>query len=243
MKALHLVLIAVLTCPSAFAMQGAGNAPSKKQAPAESAKPNANLAFVTEYVRELYAVENIRDSVNGGQSNGVTSDEMSNAIYFGTRMQIELRAEVKTLQEMRLAPPFDKLLQSIIGFDEHKIGLFQRLIDISSAFIGGPKPGVDYGKLAAEVPQLRAQLDDTDNALFEATPLIFETLVDSRGDSQNQISHLIITRAERAQLLSEIDANFGPKLDTKNRSYQVGAAVVLKAGLLKNLKSSDDPWE
>ena len=151
-------------------------------------------------------------------------------------MQLELRTQVGILRGMRLAPPFETLIPALIKFYEHKIELYQKLIDISSAFLRGPRPGVDYGKLAVEVQQVRAELDYTDNALVEAVPLIFQTLVDSRVDSQNHASHLLITGAERAQLIKAIDSDFGSKLDGKDRSYQVGAAAVLKAGLLKEFE-------
>ena len=217
----------------------------KKQVESRDAKAQASLAFVTEYVRELSAIENIRDSSEQSLMQGSPSDKFSNMIYGSTRMQLELRLDVNILKKMRLYPPFEKLVPSIVGFYERKIEIYQRLIDISNAFIGGPKRGVDYGKLAAEVPQLSAQLDYIDNALLEATPLIFWILVDSKADSQNHASHLIITRAQRAQLLSEINSDFASKLDEdeKDRSIQVGAAMVLRAGLLKDFKSSDDPWE
>src|SRR6266699_2637922 len=47
------------------------------------------------------------------------------------------------------------------------------LIEISSAFIGGPKPGVDYDELAAEMPKVRAKLDYLDRTLFDVAPLVF----------------------------------------------------------------------
>jgi hypothetical protein len=220
-----------------------GTASAKRQEGQLSAKAQASLAFVSEYVRELAAIEILRDSSEQSLKQGSSSDEFSNAIYSGTRMQLELRSQINVLRGMRLAPPFETLIPSLIKFYEHKIELYQKLIDISSTFLRGPRPGVDYDKLAVEIQQLRAQLDYTDNALLEAAPLIFQTLVDSRADSQNHISHLLITGSERAQLITEIDSDFGSKLDGKDSSYQVGAAAVLKAGLLEDFKSSNDPWK
>src|ERR1700732_3549148 len=102
------------------------------------------------------------------------------------------------------------------------------MIDISSAFIVAPQPDVDYGKLVAEMPKIRADLDYTDHALFDAIPLIFATLIDERPDSQNHVSHLIITKAERAKLLNDLTGDFGSKLDQKDQNYTVSAALVLK---------------
>jgi len=44
------------------------------------------------------------------------------------------------------------LIEGIAGFYEQKIELWQRMADLGTAFMGGPKPGVDYDKLAAEMP-------------------------------------------------------------------------------------------
>jgi hypothetical protein len=157
-------------------------------------------------------------------------------------MQLELRTQINILKGMHLDPPFETIIPDLTVFYTRKVELYQRIIDISSAFIGGPKPGIDYGKLAAEMPQVSAKLDDIDHSLFEITPLIFFTLVDQKTDTQNHVSHLIITRVERAQLLSDITTDFGSKLDQKDPSLQVATAVVFKSTLL-DYKSSDDPWE
>jgi hypothetical protein len=44
-------------------------------------------------------------------------------------------------------------------------------------------------------------------------------------------------------LLSDITTDFGSKLDQKDPNFQVGTAVILKDGLLKDFKSADDPQE
>ncbi len=121
--------------------------------------------------------------------------------------------------------------------------LWHQLIDICSAFVGGPKPNVDYGKLAADMPKIRAKLDFIDKALFEATPAIFMTLIDSKPDSKGNASHLVITKAERKDLIDKIDTDFGPKLDDKNANFTISSAWVLKKGLQKDFKSADDPWD
>lgn len=201
-----------------------------------------HLAFVNEYIRELNAVETIRASAEQVLTQGTSEERISNGVYSSTRMQLELRTQISILKGMHMNPPFETVIPNLTVFYTRKMELFKRLIEISSAFIDGPKPGVDYGKLAAEVPQVRAEIDDIDHSLFEATPLIFATLIDRRADAQNHVNHLIITKAERAQLLCDITTDFGSKLDQKDTSFQVGAAIVLKASL-QDFKASDDPWE
>lgn len=148
---------------------------------------------------------------------------------------------------MSLSRPFDTLISNLVVCHTHKIASYQRLIDISTAFISalteGPKPGVDYGKLSAEAAKIRAELDEIDHTVFQTAPLVFATLMDMKEDSKHHTSHLIITKAEREDLISSLNINFGPKLDEKDQNYMVGAASTLKVYLLKDFKCSDDPWE
>src|SRR5258708_1422454 len=143
----------VLALPSTFAVE----------------KPEtSHLAFVTEYIRELAAIENIRES--GQQELKQDPDGMfSNMIHSSTLFQLELGSQIKMLRSMRLNSPFDFLIPSIAAFYQRKVILWKRMGEISSAFIGGPKPGVDYDKLAAELPQIRGQLDFIDKGLFDAS--------------------------------------------------------------------------
>ncbi len=202
-----------------------------------------HLAFVNEYVRELAAIEDIRATGEQRLKEGVKDDNFSNLIYTGTRIQLELRAQIATLKNMRLNSPNEQLIPDLTAFYGQKIEVYQKLIDIASAFIGSPKPGVDYDKLAAEMPKTRAALDYVDDSVLQITPLVFVTLIDMKPDSKNHASHLTITKAERAKLVSDITNDFGAKLDQKNQNYTVSAAKVLRGFLLKDFKSSDEPWE
>ncbi|MFZ0863806.1 MAG: hypothetical protein WCA27_26625 [Candidatus Sulfotelmatobacter sp.] len=204
----------------------------------------SHLEFVTEYIRELAAIENLRAS--GEQElKRITKSEESYpiAIHTSTLMSLELGSQIRMLKRMHLNPPFDDLIPNITGFYEAKMALHQRLIEISKAFVAGPEEGVDYGKLAAEVPEIRARNDYIDQSLFESTPLIFATLIDPKEDSKHHTNHLIITKAERAKLIDDITTDFGAKLERKDQNFTIGAAKALKDYLLKkDYKSSDDPW-
>ena len=102
---------------------------------------------------------------------------------------------------------------------------------------------MDYSKLAAEMPQIRGELDFVDQSLFQAIPSIFGTLIDMKADSKGHASHLIITKEEKAGLISKLDNSFGAKLDQKGQNYTVSAASILKAYLNKDFKCSDEPWD
>ena len=202
----------------------------------------SHLVFVTEYIRELSAIENIRESGEQELKEDPNST-FSNMIHSSTLFQLELGSQIKMLRGMHLKAPHDQLIPNITAFYERKILAWKRMAEIARAFIGGPKPGVDYGKLGAEVPEIRAQMDFIDHALFEAAPSVFATLIDLKEDSKGHTSHLIITKEERAKLLDNLNTDFGTKMDAKVQNWSVSAASVLKGYLLKDFESSDEPWE
>lgn len=202
-----------------------------------------HLAFVKEYIRELSAIEDIRAAGEKQLKDGTKDAAFTAAIYMSTRMQIELRSDISMLRSMHLKKPFDFLVPDITAFYEQKVQLHQELIDIASAILSGPKPGVDYGKMVAKMPKIRAQLDDIDQTLFQAAPAIFGTLIDPKEDSKNHASHLLVTKAERKDLIDDLNLRFGAKLEEKEPNYTVGAATVLKGYFLKDFKCSDEPWE
>jgi hypothetical protein len=206
----------------------------------------SHLVFVTEYIRELSAIEDIRDSSQKELESKDKQDTMGtflNAVHASTLFQLELGSQVRMLKGMRLNRPYEWIIPSIVTFDENKIEAFHKIETISTTFLSGPKPGVDYGKLSAEMTKARASLDYIDKSLFQASPAIFSILIDTKEDSQGHASHLIITKAEREKLIGDIDLRFGTKLDAKDQNYGVSSASVLKDYLLKDFKSSGDPWE
>jgi hypothetical protein len=231
----------VMLCASAVAWsQGRKEAfPS----PPRKTEETSHLVFVAEYVRELTALDELHTKAKSGLDNEPTSEVFSEAIYYSTRMDIELKGDIATLKGMRLNPPYDKLIPGIVDFYATEDEAFRKLMEISSTMAAGPKPGVDYPKLGAEIPKLRARIDYIEQSLFEAvSPVIFLSLVDQKPDSENRVSHLLITKAERTQLIDQIDSSLGLKFDQKEFSYQVGGAKLLKEGLVgKGYKASDEP--
>lgn len=217
---------------------------SKKAVAKAKIPETSHLVFVTEYIRELSAYEEIRSAAQEELKQDTTdNDTLSTNVHSSTLFQLELGSEVRMLRGMHLNPPFDYLIPGITKFDEQKIVLWRRLSDICSMLLEGPRPGVDYGKFLAEVPKVRANLDYIDQSLFEATPGVFATLIDLKPDSKGHTSHLIITKSERQKLISDLNTDFGSKLDQKNQDYTVSAASVLRSYLLKDFKCSDEPWD
>lgn len=205
------------------------------------AQENTSLDFVSEFIRELGAVEKIR-STGEQELKEKDGNPFAGSIRNSTRVQLELRASIGMLNGMHLKPPIDGLPQSIIELYKQKIEFHQKLIDIASQFMAGQKPSVDYGKLTAEMPKITASLEYLDETLFKVTPVVFGALIDMKEDSQGHASHLTITKAERQKLIRDIKISFGSKLSAKNQNYTVSSASVLLSYLQKDFKCSDDPW-
>ncbi len=200
------------------------------------------LEFVKEFIRELSAVEEIR--ANGEQEQKGNPDAtFRNIIHSGTLFRLEIGSEIGMLETMHLNEPFDELIPDLISFQKQKIAVWARMVEIGREFATGPKAGVDYAKLGAEMPELRARLEFLDESIFKAAPMVVATLIDMKEDSKHHVSHLIITKAERVDLLENINTSFGRKLDSKDQNYLVSAASVLKGFLLDGHKGSDEPWE
>lgn len=210
---------------------------------ADGKEETPHRVFFAEYIRELGANDDVRAA--GEKELGEAKDDhekLSNAIHSSTLIQLELRSQIEALKTMTLNAPYEQVIPNIIDLYGKKVEAHQSLIDITEAFLAGPKPGVDFAALAAQMPKLRARLDYIDKTLFDACPLVFATLVDSKPDSKNHLSHLVITKDERAKLISKLDVEFGKKLTQKNQNYIVSQAIVLKTYLQKGFKSSDEPW-
>jgi hypothetical protein len=205
------------------------------------AAETSHLAFVTEFARELGVNEHMREL--GEKDVGEQgTDKNAAMIRSSTRIVLELTSQIAMLDGMTLDPPFDKVPAEIAAFYDQKIKIHNELIAMATAFMTGPKPGVDYSAFAAEAPKLTATLEYIERSLFQTTPLIFATLIADQPDNQGHMSRLRITRAERDTLVRSLQIDFGTKMDQTDQNYVVGSASVLRDYLIKKgYKCSDDP--
>jgi hypothetical protein len=205
-----------------------------------SAAETSRLAFVTEYVRELGVNEEIR--ALAAKEIAEPTDKNAAMIRGSTRIVLELTAQIGMLKGMNLNEPFDKLPGDIAEFYDQKIMVHNQFIAMATAFLSGPKPGVDYSAMMAEAPKLTATLEYFDRALLQATPLIFATLIDEKPDKDGHVSRLTITRAQRDGLVQSLQISFGKKLDLSDQDFTVASASVLRGYLSrKGYKCSDEP--
>jgi hypothetical protein len=102
---------------------------------------------------------------------------------------------------------------------------------------------VDYQTLMAKLPEIRAELDDVRKGLFDAAPMVFMSLIDMKPNSQNHVNHLIITKAEKADLRDQLNILLKDEPDRGDHDYYISAAMILRAALQKDYKCADDPWD
>jgi hypothetical protein len=212
---------------------------------AKTRKPETpHLEFVKEYIRELTLDEDLEVSTTKELSQAKTpGEQFATGIYTNKSIELELSSQVSMLKSMRLDPPYERLIPDLIDAYQIEIDLHQKLMEISSKFIAGPKPGVDYQALVAKVPQLRAELETTQKAIFQASPVVFMTLIDPKADSQDHVSHLVITKAEKADLQEDLDILLKDQSEHGDHDYYISAAMILRAGFLKGHKCADEPWD
>ncbi len=152
-----------------------------------------------------------------------------------TRIKSELNYSIQYLKKMKLNEPFDTLLPTTIDSYKKKYDLHDSVIKIATEFLSGSKPGVDYGKMTAMMPQIRVQIEYIDETIFQLMPLVFGLLIDMKPDSEGHMSHLNINTKQKQKLIDNINGYFGESLDLKGKNWTVNSASLLRAYLLKIL--------
>ena len=189
------------------------------------------LDFVKAYVRVTRAIEDVR-----GRAQSELKDKANNqfvdCVRNATLFQLELRAGVAQMNSIKLSGSVGGTPQLVAQFYEQMIDLYGQMGDICGAMVAGPQPGVNYGQLAAEMPKITAGLEYLDSGLFKASPLFFGVLISETPDKEGHASHLIITKAERDELVQSIDRSF-KNVDAKDANNLVSSVSIIKFYLTK----------
>jgi hypothetical protein len=193
-------------------------------------------AFADEYIRELSELQSISDDAQAEQRAQNSAEQMTNGVHFSSALVLAMRADIGMLKTVKTDP---ETVNSLIGLYQSQIQLHQRLIEICTIFLSGPKPGVDYGALMSEVPQIRAKLESTGKLYMVMSNLIFAQLLNKEPDPKGHVSRLNIDQAEREDLIRHINRSFGKHLNEKNQSFVCSGAWVLRENLQKPFTSSD----
>jgi len=212
-----------------------------RPATAVSPADSPHLQLAQEYIRQLGELEDLR-SEGEAELKDTKGSPFSSMIHYSTRVQIALQDDIAALKLLPLAPPSSDTVGLIQATHEQRSVIFGEMRKIAAKMMSGPEPGVNYGALAAQMPQLRAQLESIDESYVKLSVLIFGTLIDMKPDSAGHASHLIITRAQRQDLARQLRSSFGAKLRGQQQNGIVAAAGVLDDYLHKGWKGSDEPW-
>jgi hypothetical protein len=121
-----------------------------------------------------------------------------------------------------------------------KAELYGQLEKLCETFLRQQKPGFDYGSLSVAAPKINAELDYNDRNMFKISPAIAMMLIDTKRVTHGKLEHLILSKAERAELLEMVNGTAG--INLKNAKYGPASAdmvrVILKG---KGYKSADEP--
>jgi hypothetical protein len=219
--------------------------PSTGQSKPESPR----LEFVKEFVRQTSECERLRSEANEevhqaagtGQQN--SQSILLAEIHGSTAIALELRADLRMIQGKHFNPPFQDLVPALSELYREKLEYHQRLVEISKAFIAESDNVSDYNKMTAELPEIRANLENIDNTLAtKVSVLVFMLLTDMRKtNTEGKVDRLIITRADRDDLVRNITESFGDnKLKDMNALAIVAVSGIFRDSLKKK-KCSDDP--
>ena len=212
------------------------------------------FVLVTEYIRELWDLWAVQYTVDADMREDKANPETSSAATRGlatgirnsTRIIISLRTNIRELKQLRLTKrPFDTLLDMQARLYQQKIERHEELKTMSSQFLAGlagaAPPGLDLTKILKRFPEITAELEDIDRTCMQLTILWFGLLVDDKADSLDHCSHMVITRAQRDELVHKLDQAYGTSMETDKR-FNPASASILKFKLLE-FKCADDPWE
>lgn len=211
------------------------------------AEDTPHIEVLTEYIHELVETKRMEDLAKielASIPKGNAQEQMALSIRHGTRVKLMLSTFIGRLQQMHLDKPYETLIPYLTTVYTQKLGLYDEFVSISKTFIAAPQPNVDYGKLAAHMPEITASIEFVDESIFKITPMVFMLVISQKPDSQNHLSHLAITRKQNKALLSSLKSGFGASMDAKEQNWTVSSASVLRTYLRdKGYKFSDDPWQ
>lgn len=208
-----IIAVAILATSSAFAADAPGT------------------QFVQQYVWDIGTFEDIR--LQAAAEKNITKNEtLASCIRMGTRFQLELDVAAARMKTFNLPGEMKDTPGLIASVYQQRADLYRELGESCAAILSGPKRGADYGAIAANAPKINAKLDYNAKTLFQGSAIIAMALIDQKPDAHGKLSHLVITRREKAELVKTVNSSFGKKLNEKNPTYLVGSVKLIKKFLM-----------
>jgi hypothetical protein len=209
---------------------------------ATAAEPPREIQFVSDYIHALSEIENIRADAENDLKTVKNPQEQFSSCIHTTELQMHAMADDANLAATyKLTGDSKDTPALLVKYYVAKGEMFNSLGGMCQTMLEGPKPGVDYSKVAVGMPKLRADMEYADKNLLLMAALVFNTLISPTPDKNGHMSRLIVTRKERDELVRQINISF-KNLDAKNANYTVSSAAILRDYLArKGYKCADDP--
>lgn len=187
--------------------------------------------FANEFIREVSQLVSIRaQALKDFGTN--THDQMMGCVRTDERLQLELGGFINNLKTFKLTGENSEspgLLMRLWGQESQ---VYEELGNLCETMLAGPKPGIDYGALTASAPKLTARIDYLDETLFQSTPLVVATLISNKPDAKGHVSFLILTKAERDDMVRTLNGSF-PEINAKEPKYLTASAQMIREYLTK----------
>ncbi len=199
------------------------------------------IVFIMELVRDLGTVSEIRDRAGDEieKDQGDPVSMMQDCIRNSSALVLERKFQIQELQQVHLSEPFSFLAPSIVDLWNESLSLDERMVELCKTVFKGTEAVKEIQSAAGEIPEISAKMDYIDKAFFEAMPAAILTLVSQTPDSKGHMSLLVISNAEKNDLIREIELTFGDKLKVKNPKYLIAAVVLLRHFLDGSHKTID----
>lgn len=117
--------------------------------------------FIQIYVRQLAEMERVRDRAEAEIAADNANDRVLGCIAYAERASLELGAAINSFSNVRVTSQYVEASDApdaIVGFYEQKRDLFRQMSGVCTKVAAGPKLGVDYQALPAEITKIRARV-------------------------------------------------------------------------------------
>jgi hypothetical protein len=141
--------------------------------PARAESPETpHLEFLKLYIEQLGTIEEIRDGAAKEFKTDPDTQRVADCVHTMTQYQLELSIQISAMQEVHLNEPLDWLPGGLVDYDKEKLDLYKKYGDGCATMLAGPKPTVNYGKIAASLPKINAQVEFVDKGIFKIAPAV-----------------------------------------------------------------------
>jgi hypothetical protein len=214
------------------------------------AQDNSGYDVVSEYVRELGVMENLRnqalEKMNGDAGNNKALIE--DFVQLGKSEIVELKSDIEFFRKVRLnADLYNPLIPEVIDIYQQKVALYSKMKEEGEEFLEAPKKGKISSETVARMKSTWVEIDQLDSRLWGDTVELFASLlIDVQRDEKERNKKdtwpdLNISKAQRQKLIDTINREFGKKIDEPGEDRYARIASEFQSFLTQAPKCSDDP--